>query len=60
MSGDSPCIKKGSKYFISYKNNEGVIRLCVFLPKMNGYLKNFISFLVEEKKFLKTCNEVWG
>ena len=57
-----PCIKRGSKYFISYHNNE-VTPLCVLPPKMSGYLKNFVdaktmSFLVEDEKLLKKYKEI--
>ena len=33
--------KKDIKYFISYNNPEKVRRLCIFLPKMSAYRRDF-------------------
>ena len=33
--------KKDIKYFIGYNNPEKVRRLCIFLPKMSAYRRNF-------------------
>ena len=59
-----PYIKKASKYFTDYKNNEKVTSLCVMLPKISGYLKNFDDaktmsyvFLVDYEKLLTKYNE---
>ena len=50
------------KYFISYKI---VKPLCIFLPKMTGYIKYFenggktVSFLIKDDMCLSKCNEIW-
>ena len=36
-----PCGKKSFKYFISYKNDKNVLKLCILLPKRSGYVKRF-------------------
>ena len=33
--------KKDIKYFIGYNNPEKVRRLCIFLPKMSAYRRDF-------------------
>ena len=33
--------KKDIKYFIRYNNPEKVRRLCIFLPKMSAYRRDF-------------------
>ena len=33
--------KKDIKYFIGYNNAEKVRRLCIFLPKMSAYRRDF-------------------
>ena len=33
--------KKGFKYFIGYKDAKKIRHLCVFLPKMSAYRKDF-------------------
>ena len=51
------------KKIIGYSNN--VIRpIRIFLPQMNGYVKCFddnktISFLADDKEFLKEYTKVW-
>ena len=55
--------KNSLKFFIGY-NNDGVIRpLCIKLPQMIGYVKNFdsnktMSFKVSDNKLLKKCNKI--
>lgn len=49
-----PFIKNDTKYLIDYKNNGEVTALCVLLPKMSRYVKNFddaktMSLLVENE-----------
>ena len=61
MSDDFPCTKKGLKYFVGYKNYEKATTLCVLLPKMSGYVKNFddaknMSFLGQ--RLLVKYNEI--
>ena len=53
---DFPCTKMSSKYFVGYNNNEKVTPLCIWLPKMSGYLKNIdvlMFFLVEDENYWK-------
>ena len=40
-SNKFPCGKKSFKYFISYKNDKNVLKLCILLPKRSGYVKRF-------------------
>ena len=51
------CCKRFFKYFIGYKDNEKVKPLCIVLPKLIGYRKNFsktkyMSFLKKAEEFL--------
>ena len=46
--------KKGFTYFIGFKDNKKVRPLCIFLPKMSAYRKDFdktkyISFLIKDE-----------
>ena len=51
--------KKGFKYFIGYKNDsQKVMFLCIMLPKMNPYRRNFketkyMSFLIKDDEWLE-------
>ena len=45
--------KKGFKYFIGYKDAKKIRPLCIFLPKMSIYRKDFdqtkyVSFLIKD------------
>ena len=40
MSGKCPSAKKGSMYFVDYKNNKKVTPLCDLLQKISGHVKN--------------------
>lgn len=40
VSGEFPCIKKVSKYFFFFQNNEDVYTTVSFFPRMSRYLKN--------------------
>ena len=56
--------KKGFKYFIGYEDNDKVTPLCIMLPKMSGYRRNYnetkyMSFLVNENDLLERFNEIW-
>ena len=56
--------KKGFKYFIGYKDAKKIKLLCIFLPKMTVYRKDFdetkyISFLVKDNELLEKYNEIW-
>ena len=49
--------KKGFKYLIGYKNAKKIRPLCIFLPNMNAYRKDFdktkhISFLIKDDELL--------
>ena len=63
------------KYFCGYLNNdttgssssERIIKpLCVILPQMNGYVKNFddggknMSFVTDDKQVYEKYNEIWN
>ena len=41
MSEEFPYLRKSSAYFVGYKHNEDVTLLCLFLPRMSGYPRNF-------------------
>ena len=62
--------KNSFKYFIGYNyhdddDDDDVIRpLCIKLPQMIGYVKNFdsnktMSFKVDDNKLLKKYNRIW-
>ena len=58
--------KNSLKYFIGYNDDDDdVIRpLCIKLPQMIGYVKNFdsnktMSFKVDDNKPLKKYNRIW-
>ena len=56
--------KKDFKYFIGYKDAKKIRPLCIFLPKMSAYRRDFgktkcMSFLIKRKKLLEKYNEVW-
>ena len=57
----------GSKYFIGYSHGDDVIRpLCIILPKMSGYIKNFdnggknMSFKIEDESVYLKYTEIWN
>ena len=56
--------KKRFKYFIGYKDAKKTKLLCIFLPKMTVYRKDFdetkyISFLIKDNELLEKYNEIW-
>ena len=57
--------KNSLKYFIGYNGNDDVVRpLCIKLPQMIGYVKQFdsnkrMSFKVNDNKLLKKYKKVW-
>ena len=59
-------IDDGFKYFIGYQEDEIVKLLCIILPQMSGYIKNFkhggknTSFFVRDDNVLDKYNEIWG
>ena len=49
--------KKGFKYFIGYEDANKIRPLCIFLPKMSAYRRDFdetkyISFLIKDDELL--------
>ena len=57
-------VKKGFKYFICYKDAKKIKPLCIFLPKMTEYRKDFdetkyIYFLIKDDELLEQYNEIW-
>ena len=55
--------KKEFKYFIGYKDAENIKPLCVFLPKMTTYRKDFdetkyIYFLIKHDELLERYNKI--
>ena len=57
----------GSKYFIGYLDDDGIIRpLCIILPKISGYIKYFddggknTSFKIEDEGVYVRCNVIWN
>ena len=56
--------KKSFKYFIGYKDAKKIRPLCLFLPKMCAYRREFdetkyIFFLIKENRLSEKCNETW-
>ena len=52
------------KYFSGYNDNDGISPLCIKLPQMSGYVRNFegnttISFKIRDKQLLKKYNQIW-
>ena len=55
--------KKGFKYFICYKDNKKIRPLCIFLPKMSAYRRDFdettyMSFLIKDDELLEKYKEI--
>ena len=56
--------KKSFKCFIRYKDVAKVTPLCIFLPKMSGYRKDFdetkyMSFWIKDDELLRKYNGIW-
>ena len=56
--------KNSLKYFIGYNDDEVIRPLCIRLPQMIGYAKQFdsnktMSFKVSDNKLLKKYNKIW-
>ena len=52
------------KYFIGYDDNDDSRPLCLKLPQMTGYAKNFefnstLSFKITDKQLLRKYNQIW-
>ena len=59
----APFGKPDVKYFIGYKDARKIRPLCVFLPKISAYRRNFnktkcMSYLVIDKNLLKNYNKI--
>ena len=55
---------KGFKYFVGYKDAERVRPLCIFIPKMSAYRRDFdeneyMSFLIWDDELLEKYNEIF-
>ena len=55
--------KNSLKYFIGYNNDDVIRPLCIKLPQMIGYVKNFdsnktMSFKVGDNELLKKYNKI--
>ena len=56
--------KSSLKYFIGYNDDDVIRPLCIILPQMIGYVKQFntnktMSFKVSDNKLLKKYNKIW-
>ena len=56
--------KNSLKYFIGYNHDDVIRPLCIKLPHMIGYVKDFdrsktMSFKVSDNKLLKRYNKTW-
>ena len=63
VSNKVPFDKKRFKYFIGYKDAKKIKALCIFLPKMTAYRKDFddtkyISFFIKDNELLEKYNEI--
>ena len=53
------------EYLCGYLNNDVIQPLCVILPQMNGYIKNFddggknMSFVTDNEEVYEKYNEIW-
>ena len=56
----------GSRYFIGYQEGEIIKPLCIILPQMTGYIKNFeygcmnMSFLIKNDEVWGKFKQIWG
>ena len=56
--------KASFKYFIGYNDDDVIKPLCIKLPQIIGYAKNFddnktMSFKVDDNRLLKKYNKIW-
>ena len=54
--------RKNSKYFIRHKDSYEIRPLCIFLPKMSTYRRDFhktkcVSFLIKDNKLSEKYDE---
>ena len=64
VSNEIPFVKKDCKYFSGYKNAKKFRPLCIFLPKMSAYKRDFgktkyMSLLIKDDELLKNVMECW-
>ena len=65
VSKEEPYASKNSfKLFIGYNDDDVIIPLCIKLPQMIGYVRNFdgnrtMSFKISDGKLLKKYNQTW-
>ena len=64
MSNSVPFCKKGIKYFFGTKMVKKVKPLCVMLPKISAYRRDFdetkyMSFLIKNDELLDKYNDIW-
>ena len=65
VSKEEPYTSKNSfKLFIGYNDDDVIIPLCIKLPQMIGYVRNFdgnrtMSFKISDSKLLKKYNQIW-
>ena len=57
-------VKKRFKFFIGYRDAKKIRPLCIFLPNMTAYRKDFdetkyMSFLIKNDELLVKYNEIW-
>ena len=66
VSKEEPYGSKNSfKYFIRYNNDDAIRALCIKLPQLIGYVRNFdgnktMSVKISDRKSLKRCNQIWN
>ena len=63
VSNKSLFRKKGFKHFIGYSDSKEIRPLCIFLPKMSAYRRDFdetkyMSFLIKDEELLEKYNEI--
>ena len=56
--------KNSFKYFIRYNDDDAMRPLCIKLPQMIGYVRNFdgnrtMSFKISDSKLLRKYNQIW-
>ena len=56
--------KRNFKYFIGYKDAIKIRALCILLPNMSAYRKDFdkakcMSFLIKNENLLEKYNSIW-
>ena len=65
VSKEEPYGSKNSfKYFIGYNDDDATRPLCIKLPQVIGYVRNFdgnrtMSFKISDSKLLKNYNQIW-